>query len=65
MQDPTGPPLEEEHAVAGLLTTLLHVVRWAEPWDLEVDPEVEDPLLEAPSWASPWTEEGPTARSIR
>jgi hypothetical protein len=51
--------------VSGLLTTLLHVVRWAEPWDLEADLEEEDPLLPAPSWVSPWTDEGPTARTAR
>ena len=42
----------------GLLTNLLDLIRWGEPWDLEADLETEDPLLPAPSWASPWTDGG-------
>ena len=40
----------------GLLTSLLDLIRWSEPWDLEADLESDDPLLPAPAWASPWTE---------
>jgi hypothetical protein len=53
-----GPIPTEEHAVIGLLTNLLDLIRWGEPWDLEADLETEDPLLPAPSWASPWTDGG-------
>jgi hypothetical protein len=35
--------------VTGLLTSLLNVIRWAEPWDVEADLEAEDPFLPASS----------------
>jgi hypothetical protein len=47
--------------VIGLLNNLLDLIRWAEPWDLEADLEAEDPLLPAPSWATPWTEGCPAS----
>jgi hypothetical protein len=50
-----GPVPNEEHAVIGLLTNLLDLIRWGEPWDLEADLEVDDPLLPASTWATPWT----------
>jgi hypothetical protein len=49
--------------VIGLLTNLLDLIRWSEPWDLEADLEAEDPLLPAPSWATPWTDGGCSAVS--
>jgi hypothetical protein len=52
-----GPP-NEEHAVIGLLTNLLDLIRWSEPWDLEADLEAEDPLLPAPSWTTSWSDGG-------
>jgi hypothetical protein len=55
---PAGRHPNEEHAVIGLLTNLLDLIRWGEPWDLEADLEAEDPLLPAPTWTSPWTEGG-------
>ena len=42
----------------GLLTNLLDLIRWAEPWDLEADLEAEDPLLPSAGWATPWTDGG-------
>ena len=42
----------------GLLTNLLDLIRWGEPWDLEADLEADDPLLPAPGWTSPWTDGG-------
>jgi hypothetical protein len=48
----------EECAVIGLLTSLLDLIRWGEPWDLEADLETDDPLLPASGWASPWTDGG-------
>ena len=45
----------------GLLTNLLDLIRWGEPWDLEADLEADDPLLPGPSWATPWTDGGCTA----
>jgi len=44
--------------VIGLLTSLLDLIRWGEPWELEADLEADDPLLPTPAWASPWTEGG-------
>jgi hypothetical protein len=51
-----GSADNEEHAVIGLLTSLIDLIRWGEPWDLEADLEADDPLLPAATWASPWTE---------
>ena len=42
----------------GLLTNLLDLIRWAEPWDLEADLEAEDPLLPSAGWATPRTDGG-------
>jgi hypothetical protein len=56
-----GPIPNEEHAVIGLLNNLLDLIRWEEPWDLEADLEAEDPLLPAPTWATPWTEGCPAS----
>lgn len=42
----------------GLLTSLIDLIRWGEPWDLEADLESDDPLLPASTWATPWTEGG-------
>jgi hypothetical protein len=53
-----GPEPNEEHAVIGLLSNLLDLIRWGEPWDLEADLETEDPLLPAAGWATPWTDGG-------
>jgi hypothetical protein len=53
-----GLPPNEEHAVIGLLTNLLDLIRWSEPWDLEADLEAEDPLLPAPSWTTSWSDGG-------
>jgi hypothetical protein len=53
-----GLPSNEEHAVIGLLTNLLDLIRWSEPWDLEADLEAEDPLLPAPSWTTSWSDGG-------
>ena len=44
--------------MTGLLTNLLDLIRWGEPWDLEADLEAEDPLLPAATWATPWTDGG-------
>ncbi len=38
--------------MTGLLTSLLNVIRWGEPWDVEADLEAEDPFLPASSWVS-------------
>jgi hypothetical protein len=54
----TGSVPNEEHAVIGLLTSLIDLIRWGEPWDLEADLESDDPLLPASTWATPWTEGG-------
>jgi hypothetical protein len=56
-----GARPNEEHAVIGLLTSLLDLIRWGEPWDLEADLEADDPLLPASTWASPWTDGGVAA----
>ena len=40
--------------MTGLLTILLDVVRWGEPWDVEADLDDDDPLLSSSAWASPW-----------
>ena len=42
----------------GLLTSLLDLIRWGEPWDLEADLETDDPLLPAAAWATQWTDGG-------
>jgi hypothetical protein len=53
-----GAVPNEEDAVIGLLTSLLDLIRWSEPWDLEADLEADDPLLPAAGWATPWTDGG-------